>query len=49
MVDISPPGWRWEVEFMLDGPIEVKRYQSVTGIADDRRLLEELFANADPT
>jgi hypothetical protein len=21
MVDISPPGWRWEVEFMLDGPL----------------------------
>jgi hypothetical protein len=49
MVDISLPGWHWEVEFMLEGSIEVERYQSVTGIEDDPRLLEELFTDADPT
>jgi hypothetical protein len=27
MVDISLPGWRWEVEFMLDGSIEIERYK----------------------
>jgi hypothetical protein len=47
MVDISLPGWRWEVEFMLDGSIEIERYQSVSGADDDRRLLEELLANVD--
>lgn len=44
MVDISVPGWRWEVEFMLDGSIEIERYQSVAGVEDDPQLLERLFA-----
>lgn len=34
---------------MLEGSIEVERYQSATGIEDDARLLKELFADADPT
>jgi hypothetical protein len=45
MVDISVPGWRWEVEFMIDGSIEIERYQSVTGVEDDPQLLERLFAD----
>ncbi len=49
MVDISLPGWRWEVEFMLDGSIEIERYQSVTGVEDDLQLLEDLFADVDLT
>ena len=49
MVDISLPGWRWEVEFMLDGCIEIERYQSVAGLEDDLQLLEELFADVDLT
>ena len=49
MVDIALPGWRWEVEFMLDGSIEIERYQSVSGADDDRRLLEELLANVGLT
>lgn len=32
MVDISLPGWRWEVESMLDGSIEIERYESVAGV-----------------
>jgi len=49
MVDISLPGWHWEVEFMRDGSIEIERYQSVTGVEDDPRLLEELFVDVDLT
>jgi hypothetical protein len=49
MVDISLPGWRWEVEFMIDGSVEIERYQSVTGVEDDPQLLEELFVDVDPT
>jgi hypothetical protein len=47
MVDISLPGWRWEVEFMLDGSIEIERYQSVAGVEDDPQLLEDLFADVN--
>jgi len=47
MVDISLPGWRWEVEFMLDGTTEIERYKSVAGVEDDPALLEELLAEAD--
>jgi hypothetical protein len=47
MVDISPPGWRWEVEFMIDGSVEIERYQSVAGVEDDAQLLEVLFVQAD--
>lgn len=44
LVDISLPGWRWEAEFMLDGSIEIERYQSVAGVEDQPQLLKELFA-----
>jgi len=47
MVDLSLPGWRWEVEFMLDGSVEIERYQSVSGVDDDPQLLEELLADID--
>lgn len=38
MVDISLPGWRWEVEFMIDGSVEIERYKSVAGVEDDAQL-----------
>jgi hypothetical protein len=44
MVDISSPGWRWEVEFMIDGSVEIERYKSVAGVEDDAQL----FAEAPP-
>ena len=47
MVDISLPGWRWEVEFMVEGSIEIERYRSVSGVDDDPQLLEELLADID--
>jgi hypothetical protein len=47
MVDISLPGGRWEVEFMLDGSTEIERYKSVADVEDDPVLLEELLAEAD--
>lgn len=46
MVDISLPGWRWEVEFMMDGSIQIERYESASGVEDDPGLLDELFADA---
>jgi len=49
MVDISLPGWRWEVEFMLDGSIEIERYRSVMGVEPDPELLEHLLADTDLT
>jgi len=46
MVVISLPGWRWEVEFMRDGSIQIERYESASGVEDDPGLLDELFADA---
>jgi hypothetical protein len=42
------PGWRWEVEFMIDGSVEIERYESVTGVESAPGLLEGLFADPDP-
>lgn len=36
MVQIAVPGQRWEVEFMLDGSVEVEKFIS------DGRILDEL-------
>jgi hypothetical protein len=47
MIDISLPGWRWEVEFMVDGSIDIERYRSVAGVENDPGLLETLFEDAD--
>jgi hypothetical protein len=49
MVAISVPGWHWEVEFMADGSVEVERYEAVAGVQSDPKLLEALFADADPS
>ena len=43
MIDVSLPGWRWEIEFMADGSVEIERYRSVAGVESDPGLLEELF------
>jgi hypothetical protein len=48
MVAISLPGWHWEVEFMADGSVEIERYGSAAGVQSDPKLLEALFADADP-
>jgi hypothetical protein len=47
MVDIVLPGWRWEIEFMLDGSTGIERYKSFTGVEDDQALLDELLAEAE--
>jgi hypothetical protein len=44
MVDVSLPGWRWEVEFMADGSVDVERYRSVAGVENDPALVELIFA-----
>jgi hypothetical protein len=43
MVDIALPGWRWEVEFVESGGIEIERYQSVAGVETDAALLDDIF------
>jgi hypothetical protein len=48
IVDISLPGWRWEVEFMSDGSLEIERYESVAGVENDQELLKGLFVDTDP-
>ncbi len=48
MVDISLPGWRWEVEFTVNGSVEIERFKSVAGVENDPQLLEALFADIDP-
>jgi len=45
MVDISLPGWRWEVEFMSDGSTDIERYRSVAGVENDPDLIESLFTD----
>jgi hypothetical protein len=45
MIEIALPGWRWEIEFMADGTVEIERYQSVAGVEDQQDLLEELFTD----
>jgi hypothetical protein len=42
MVEVNVPGERWEVEFMLDGSIEVERFVSDGTIAG-REALRDLF------
>ena len=42
MVEISVPGQKWEVEFMLDGSVEVERFTSDGTIAG-REALGDLF------
>jgi len=43
VIEVSLPGWRWEIEFMADGSVEIERYRSVAGVESDPGLLEELF------
>jgi hypothetical protein len=44
MVTVSIPGERWEVEFFVDGAVEVERFFSTGSIAGPE-LLTELFTN----
>ena len=43
MVDVAVPGWRWEIEFMADGSLDIERYRSVSGVENDAALIESLF------
>jgi hypothetical protein len=47
MVDLALPGQRWEVEFMIDGAVEIERYESVAGVETDSALLDGLLAEID--
>lgn len=47
-VDVALPGERWEIEFLVDGSIEIERFVSA-GIIYDESLIPELFRRyADP-
>jgi hypothetical protein len=43
MIDVSLPGWRWEIEFRADGSVEIERYHSVAGVETDATLLDALL------
>ncbi len=43
MIDLALPGWRWEIEFMSDGSIDIERYKSVAGVENDEGLLDALL------
>jgi hypothetical protein len=42
MVLVAVPGERWEVEFFIDGAVEVERFTS-SGEIQDENALNELF------
>ena len=42
MVVAHAPGQYWEIEFMLDGDIDIERYRS-DGQIDDDSVLQDLF------
>jgi hypothetical protein len=44
-IDVSVPGWRWEIEFMADGSIDIERYRSVAGVENDPKVIEDLFVS----
>lgn len=44
MVLIAVPGQRWEVEFFVDGHVEIERFVSTKdGVVNDARLLDALL------
>ena len=43
LVSVATPGWRWEVEFMASGEIEVERFRSHAGVEVDPGLIDELL------
>jgi len=47
MVEVALPGWHWEVEFMMNGSVEIERYQSTGSIEEDPGMLEEIFTDID--
>lgn len=42
MVEVTIPGQRWEVEFMIDGTIQIEKFVTENIIYDEREL-ETLF------
>jgi hypothetical protein len=46
MVEVATPGWRWEIEFMDDGGVEVERFAS-DGTIRDATAIPELLSELD--
>lgn len=42
-VEIAVPGERWEVDFLVDGTIDVERFRSTGEVEDGAEAIEELF------
>jgi hypothetical protein len=49
LINIAVPGERWEVEFMIDGAVEIERFRSDGEIADETALVELFARFAEPT
>ncbi len=43
MVNVAIPGERWEVEFSLDGEIEIEIFKNSKGVFTDEKLLRKLL------
>ena len=42
MIEVVVPGERWEIEFMINGDVEIEKFVS-NGEIHDESLLNELF------
>ncbi|PZS31129.1 MAG: hypothetical protein DLM58_12380 [Pseudonocardiales bacterium] len=45
LIEISLPGWRWEVEFMADGSLDIERFRSTGDVVNDATLIEQIFSD----
>lgn len=45
LVQVVVPGQRWEVEFFVDGSVEIERFIGMNIGIEDESALKELFDN----
>lgn len=45
LVQVVAPGQRWEVEFFVDGSVEIERFIGMNIGIEDESALKELFDN----
>lgn len=48
LISVAAPGERWEVEFRVDGSVEIERFRSEGDIADETALVELFARFAEP-
>lgn len=44
MVEIAVPGERWEIDFLVDGSVEVEVFKSTKVVSCDPNLIEKMIA-----